>query len=91
MHRHVMMADHKSQGMYAELHKMHGSLSAAEDNSTRLQAQLQTMQQQLVRPIIACCMIYLVLVSQKFFICMSIDVVRQAVGCLCMHFGLVVA
>ena len=54
MHRHVVAVDLNSQAMYAELHKMQGSLSAVEGNSARLQAQLRTMQQQLVRLIRLC-------------------------------------
>ena len=50
MHKHVARVDHSSQAMYARLHDMHGSLKAAEDHSMRLEAKLQTMQQELVRP-----------------------------------------
>ena len=61
MHKHVEMVDHNSQGMSAELHKMHGSVSDAEKYGMRLQAQLQIVQQQLVRPIVTCRKRYLVL------------------------------
>ena len=49
MHKHVVAVGCNSQAMNAELHKMRGSLSAAESRHVRTEAQLNTMQQQLVR------------------------------------------
>lgn len=76
MLKHVVTVDRNSQAMYAQLEKMHGSVNAAEDDGARMQSQLHTMQQQLVRASIAW-------LSSCALACLPTCMVRHAVACLC--------
>ena len=79
MHRHVATVDRTSQAMYAELHRMHGSLSTVEGNGKRMQAQLQTMQQQLVR--VSVCLFECMYVCVRA--CMRVR--ARVIRCCCLH------
>ena len=90
MHRHVVTVDRNSHAMYAELHKMHGSLSAAEGNGVRIEAQLQTMQQQLVRMCVCvrACTCHLFYVACTAIMCEGFMHVKPAAGFRCLRFRL---